>query len=236
MPRESLTDRKKRTARIIFRLRRAYPRAACSLNYRTPMDLLVATILSAQCTDQRVNIITKELFSQYTCPADYAAVSQEVLEAQIRSAGFYRNKAKSIRGAAARIVADFDGQVPRTMDELLSLRGVARKTANVVLGNAFGINAGIATDTHVSRVSRRVGLTRHENNQSDRIEKDLTSLVPQAKWSLFSHLLIFHGRSICTARKPRCDECPISDLCAYLSAPACRPSGHGSLRRDESPP
>jgi len=228
MSRESLADRKKRTAKIISRLRRAYPRAACSLNYRTPMDLLVATILSAQCTDQRVNIITKELFSRYTCPADYAGVSQKVLEGQVRSAGFYRNKAKSIRGAAARIVADFDGQVPRTMDELLSLPGVARKTANVVLGNAFGINAGIAVDTHVSRVSRRVGLTRHKNNQSDRIEKDLAALVPQAKWRLFSHLLIFHGRSVCAARKPRCDECPISDLCPYPPTPACRPSGHGT--------
>jgi len=213
MPPESLAERKKRTAKIVSRLGRAYPHAACSLNYSTPFELLVATILSAQCTDERVNIVTKELFAKYACPADYAAVPQEVLQADIRTTGFYHNKARSIRGAAARIVENFDGRVPQTMDELLSLPGVARKTANVVLGNAFGINAGIVVDTHVSRISQRLALTRHKNNQSDRIEKDLTALVPPKKWCHFGHLLIFHGRAICTARKPRCSDCPVSDLC-----------------------
>lgn len=213
MPRESKANLKKRTAKIVAALRKAYPDAKCSLNYRNPLELLVATILSAQCTDTRVNIVTKDLFVRYATAADYAAATQEALQAEIRSTGFFRNKTKSIRGAAEKIVRDFGGKVPRTMDGLLSLPGVARKTANVVLGNAFGLNEGIVVDTHVTRLARRLKLTRHKNNQGDRIEKDLTALVPCRNWCLLGHLMIFHGRAVCTARKPNCPDCPVRSLC-----------------------
>jgi len=213
MPRESKANLTKRARRIGAALNQAYPNATCSLDHRSPLQLLVATILSAQCTDKRVNIVTKDLFRKYKTAVDYAAAAQEDLAEDIRSTGFYRNKAKSIRGAAARIVADFGGKVPDEMDDLLSLPGVARKTANVVLGSAFGKNEGVVVDTHVMRLSGRLKLTRHKNNQSDRIEKDLMELIPRNRWSLFAHQLVTHGRAVCTARKPDCPHCPLNPLC-----------------------
>jgi endonuclease-3 len=213
MPRESKADRRKRTSRIIASLKKAYPDARCALNHGNPLELLVATILSAQCTDRRVNLVTKDLFARYRSAKDFATVAQETLEREIRSTGFFRNKSESIREAARRIVEDFGGQVPATMDDLLSLQGVARKTANVVLGNAFGANEGVVVDTHVMRLAGRLKLTAHKNNQGDRIEKDLMALVPRPQWTDFAHLLIFHGRAVCTARKPDCAECPINKLC-----------------------
>ncbi len=211
MPRESLKARTERTAAIVALLGEAYPDAHCALNHRNPLQLLVATILSAQCTDVRVNIVTQGLFARYKTAADFAAASQEQLEEDIRSTGFFRNKTKSIRGAAARIESEFGGRVPETMDELLTLPGVARKTANVVLGTAFGINEGVVVDTHVSRLSQRLGLSKQTDPK--KIEPDLMKLVPQEQWGHFSHLLIFHGRRCCTARKPKCADCPVSDLC-----------------------
>jgi len=213
MPRESKTDKKKRVAKIIRRLRKACPNATTELNWSNPLELLVATILSAQCTDARVNIVTEKLFRKYRTASDYAAAKQETLEKEIRTTGFFRNKAKSIRGAAAKIAADFGGEVPKTMEEMLSLPGVARKTASVVLGTAYGVNEGIAVDTHVMRVSGRLKLTRHKTNQSDRIEKDLMELVPRKDFSSFSHMIVLLGRYICTAGKPNCADCPVSDLC-----------------------
>jgi len=175
------------------------------------LRLLVATILSAQCTDKRVNIVTKTLFKKYKTPGDYAETSQETLENEIRSTGFFRNKAKNIRGACAKIISDFDGKVPRTMDQLLTLPGVARKTANCVLGNAFGLAEGVVVDTHVIRLSGRLGLTKHK--EPVKIERDLIEIVPPKEWILLAHLLIFHGRAVCTARKPDCDNCCVATLC-----------------------
>jgi len=197
----------------VRKLKKAYPDAHCALSYSNPLELLVATILSAQCTDVRVNIVTETLFRQCRSAVDYADIPQDVLEDAIRSAGFFRNKAKNIRGAASAILDRFGGEVPDTMEGLLSLPGVARKTANVVLGNAFGRNEGVVVDTHVMRLSGRLGLTARKNNQGDRIERDLTALVPRTGWTMFAHLLIFHGRAICSARKPKCPECVLAELC-----------------------
>ena len=217
MPAESKADTKKRLGKIIRILSRRYPNPRTALHYRTPLELLIATILSAQCTDERVNKVTATLFEKYRSAEDFAAVSQEQLQEEIRSTGFYRNKARNIRAAAARIVEDFGGKVPDNMDDLLSLPGVARKTANLVLGDAFGKAAGIVVDTHVTRLSQRLKLTRHKNNQGDRIEKDLMELVPRKHWIAFSHMLIFLGREFCTARKPNCQDCPISTFCPSAS-------------------
>jgi endonuclease III len=200
-----------RTSKIIAALQRAYPGAQCSLNYRNPLELLVATILSAQCTDLRVNKVTSTIFAKYRSAADYAAVSQSDLERDIQSTGFYRNKAKNIRAMAQQLVEKHHGQVPATMDELTSLPGVGRKTANVVLGNAFGSNIGVVVDTHVTRLSRRLGLTKQLDPV--KIERDLMELVPQKDWTIFSHLLIHHGRAVCAARKPNCSACPLEKLC-----------------------
>ncbi len=214
MPRESLANKKKRTARIIAALRKAYPDAHCELNYRTPLELLVATILSAHCSDKQVNAVTGDLFEKYRTPADYAEADPEELQEEIRSIGLFRNKTRSIRGACRKIVEDFDGEVPRTMEGLTSLPGVARKTANVVLGNAFGLDEGIVVDTHVQRVSLRLKLTRWEKSgQSHKVEQDLMKLVPPKQWTMFAHWLIFHGRRVCKARKPDCPGCPIRELC-----------------------
>ena len=213
MPRESKADRTRRAARIIAALKKQYPDARCALDHRNTLELLVATILSAQCTDVRVNIVTADLFATCKTAADFAAVTQETLEDKIRSVGFFRNKAANIIASAGIIVEKFGGEVPAAMDELLSLPGVARKTANVVLGSGFGLNEGIVVDTHVTRLAGRLKLTTHKHNQGDRIEKDLMGLVPRPQWTLFAHLLIFHGRSICTARKPDCPSCPIANLC-----------------------
>jgi endonuclease-3 len=196
---------------IIAELRRLYPQAHCTLNYTNPLELLVATQLAAQCTDERVNQVTATLFRKYRTAADYATADQGVLEADIRSTGFYRNKARNIRAACQRILTDFGGEVPRSMAGLLSLAGVARKTANVVLGNAFGIVEGFTVDTHNIRLSRRFGWTVHDD--AVRIERDLMTIIPAADWFDLSHLLIFHGRAICQARKPLCEACGLTQLC-----------------------
>jgi endonuclease-3 len=213
MPAESAAARKKRVATIIEILRRTYPDAKCRLDFGSPLELLVATILAAQCTDDRVNIVTKDLFRKYKTAADYARADPEQLQQEIRSTGFYRNKAKSIIGACGKIVADFAGQVPRTMEELLTLPGVARKTANVVLGSAFGVDEGIVVDTHVIRVSMRLKITDVKKPEPEKIERDLMAVVPREHWGMFSHWILFHGRAVCTARKPDCPGCPIAQLC-----------------------
>lgn len=204
-------DNSARTLEIIKRLRKAYPSAHCALNHTSAFELLIATILSAQCTDERVNIVTSTLFRKYRGPKDLADAPQEELEQDIRSTGFFRNKAKNIRAASRRILDEYKGEVPRTMDELLTLGGVARKTANVVMGNAFGIASGVVVDTHVSRLSQRLGLTKEKT--PEKIELDLQALVPKKHWVIFSHWLIFHGRQVCHARKPKCRQCVLSDLC-----------------------
>ena len=205
------SDEKQRTRQIIARLRRAYPDAHCSLNYSNPLELLVATILSAQCTDERVNLVTADLFRKYRKAEDYINVEPAELEQDIRSTGFYRNKAKAIQGACRLLIERHNGRVPATFDELLELPGVARKTANVVMGNAFGTAAGVVVDTHVGRLSQRLGLTANE--QPEKIERDLMALVPQKNWVDFAHLLIYHGRAVCKARKPECASCTLEDLC-----------------------
>jgi endonuclease-3 len=204
--------RRRRLDAILPILKRTYPDAKCRLDHRTPLELLVATILSAQCTDDRVNIVTKDLFRKFGSAEDYARVPQEKLEKEIQSTGFYRNKAKSIRAMAAALVEKHGGKVPETMHELTQLAGVGRKTANVVLGNAFGKNEGITVDTHVTRVSNRLGLTKHAVD-AVKIERDLMQIVPREDWALFSHLLIHHGRAICQARKPKCEVCPVLEYC-----------------------
>lgn len=206
-----ITDKKARTAEVIKRLKKEYPDAHCALNFSNPFELLVATILSAQCTDERVNIVTGNLFRKYRTPKDYLEVETAELADDIKSINFFNNKTKSIRGAAEKIIENFGGEVPKTMDELLTLNGVARKTANVVLGNAFGIASGVVVDTHVSRLSQRLALT--ENTAPEKIEKDLSELVPVKDWVMFPHRLISHGRRICQARKPKCAECVLEDLC-----------------------
>ena len=205
---------KERTAEVIKRLKKAYPDAHCALNHANAFELLIATILSAQCTDARVNIVTADLFRKYRGPADYLKVSQTELERDIHSTGFFRNKAKNIQAACNRIISEFGGEVPQTMDEILTLGGVARKTANVVLGNAFGIASGVVVDTHVSRLSQRLALTK--NKTPEKIEMDLQKLVPKNDWVMFPHWLISHGRQICIARKPRCSECVLNDICPKI--------------------
>ena len=203
--------RAERVAAILRLLDRMYPNVTCALTHRNPWELLVATILSAQCTDKRVNEVTPGLFAKYPAPADFAALRPEVLAQDIRSTGFFNNKAKSITGAAKKIVSEFGGQVPRTMEELLSVPGAARKTANVVLGTAYGIASGIVVDTHVMRLSRRLDLTKESD--AVKIERDLMKIIPKEKWILFSHQMIHHGRALCTARKPRCEECLLEPVC-----------------------
>ena len=218
----TLKKRRQRVAAILPVLKREHPDAKCSLDFTTPLELLVATILSAQCTDARVNLVTPPLFEKYPTAADYAAASQEEIEGFIKSAGFFRQKAKSIRAMAQSVVDDFAGAVPDTMEGLTALRGVGRKTANVVLGNAFDNPEGIAVDTHVTRLSNRLGLTRHEAD-AVKIEADLLPLVPREEWTLFSHLLIHHGRRVCTARKPKCSGCALLEWC---------PTGPKLLKRE----
>jgi endonuclease-3 len=210
------TELKQRVRKIIRLLKRAYPDAKCSLNHSNAFELLIATILSAQCTDARVNIVTQDLFRKYRKPEDYLKVSPKELQQDIRTTGFFRNKTKSIQGTAKVLTEQYGGEVPATIDELLELPGVARKTANVVLGNAFGIRAGVVVDTHVTRLSRRLGLTVQK--QAEKIEKDLIAIVPRKEWVIFPHLLIAHGRAICKARNPLCAECVVEKLCpsSYL--------------------
>ena len=204
------TDRQ-RTGRIIRQLKKSYPDARCSLNHSNPLELLVATILSAQCTDERVNLVTAELFRKYRRASDYTAVPQAELEADIRPTGFFRNKARAIQGACRRLDERHGGEVPADMDALLELPGVARKTANVVLGNAYRIASGVVVDTHVTRVSSRLGLSAQPT--AEKIEQDLMQLVPRRDWIIFPHLLIAHGRKVCKARTPRCAECVLSPDC-----------------------
>jgi endonuclease-3 len=209
--RESLEQKKVRTGKIIAELKRLYPDAHCALDHRNAFELLVATILSAQCTDVRVNMVTPVLFKAYPTPAALAAAPQEKVEKIIQSTGFFRAKATSIRTTSADLVAKHGGEVPATMEQLTELRGVGRKTANVVLGNAFGHNVGVVVDTHVGRLSLRLNLTKHTDPV--KVEQDLMKIVPQGEWTLFSHWLIFHGRQVCVARKPRCESCTLFSVC-----------------------
>jgi len=202
---------KTRVKKILERLDRAYPAAECALTHENPLQLLVSTILSAQCTDERVNQVTRTLFQEYRTAKDFAAADPRALEQEIRPTGFFRNKTKSILGAAKLLVAKFRGEVPRTMEELLELPGVARKTANVVLGTAFGVASGVVVDTHVDRLSHRLDLTKEKDPK--KIEQNLMKIIPKEKWILFSHQLIWHGRLVCQARRPRCPDCPLEDLC-----------------------
>lgn len=204
-------DLRRRTRAIVSRLKREYPDAHCELDYRTPFELLVATILSAQCTDARVNLVTPALFARYPTPAALAAARQDDVEALIRSTGFFRNKARSLIGMAQAIGAGHAGSVPSTMAELQVLPGVGRKTANVILGNAYGKNEGITVDTHVGRLATLLGLTRQST--PEKIEQDLMALVPRKDWTLISHLLIWHGRRVCIARRPRCEVCVLNRVC-----------------------
>ncbi|OGR81171.1 MAG: endonuclease III [Elusimicrobia bacterium GWC2_64_44] len=201
----------KKTALIVKLLKAAYPEAHCSLDHGGPFELLMATILSAQCTDERVNMVTPALFKKYPGPAEMAKAPLAGLEKLVHSTGFYKNKALSLKEASAAIVKNFGGKVPRTMDELLTLRGVARKTANVVLGSAYGIAAGVVVDTHVKRLAFRLGLTKETD--PGKIEADLMKLLPQADWIWFAHSLVLHGRAVCDARKPRCPDCPLNKVC-----------------------
>ena len=209
--RETKSQLKERTAEIIKLLKRAHADAHCALNHSSAFELLIATILSAQCTDERVNIVTADLFRKYRRPEDYLKVPAVELQQDVRTTGFFRNKTKSIQGACKMLVEEFGSEVPKTMDELLRLPGVARKTANVVLGVAYDIAAGVVVDTHVSRLSQRLRLTKQKD--AGKIEQDLMELVPRKDWIIFAHLLIFHGRRVCKARRPLCEECVVEKLC-----------------------
>lgn len=209
--RESLRAKRQRTVEILARLEAAYPDSHCALHHRNPLELLVATILSAQCTDKRVNEVTPELFRRLPSARHYAEAPLEVLEELVRATGFFRNKARALKGLGQALVAEHGSAVPETMEELRALPGVGRKTANVVLGNAFGKNEGVVVDTHVQRLARRLGLT--QETDPEKIERDLMPLVPREKWTLWSHLLIDHGRKVCLARRPRCGECAVNDRC-----------------------
>ena len=208
---ETMLEKTERLMKIIGVLEAEYPKAKTALHYSSPLEILVATILSAQCTDKRVNIVTKSLFKKYRTVKDYANADLAELEQDIRSTGFYRNKAKNIKNAARMLVETFGSQVPQTMEELIELPGVARKTANIVLSNAYGVIVGIAIDTHVHRLSKRLGLT--ENTNPNKIEKDLMQMVPKSHWKSITNLLISHGRAVCAARKPKCDVCSLNKIC-----------------------
>jgi len=214
MPRETAAAKKERTMKIIAALQRTYPTAHCELNFANPLQLLVATILSAQCTDKRVNIVTAELFKKYRSARDFAAAPLADIEVAVKTTGFFRNKAKNIKACCAALVEKFGGEVPRTMEELHALAGVGRKTANVVLGNAFDINVGVVVDTHVTRLCNRLGLVK--GTDAVKLEQELMTLVPQNDWTLFSHWMIWHGRRRCDARKPDCANCEIQKLCPQV--------------------
>jgi endonuclease III len=217
MPRKP-SAKQQRTLEILSRLKSLYPNATCSLDYETPVQLLIATILSAQCTDERVNQVTPALFARFPDAAAIATAPLDVIEQLVHSTGFYRNKARNIQAACHKIMTEFEGKVPSTMEQLLTLPGVARKTANVVLAHAYGINAGVTVDTHVKRLSYRLGITK----QTDpvKVEQDLMKLLPQADWENWSIRLIYHGRAVCMARSPACDRCELADLCTGATLPA----------------
>jgi len=208
---KTAAERQARVQKILAGLDRMYPGATCALHHSNAWELLVSTILSAQCTDKRVNEVTPGLFRKYPTIRDFAAAPQEELAQDIRSTGFFNNKAKSIIGAARKILSDYGGEVPREIDKLLTIPGAARKTANVVLGTAFGIASGVVVDTHVQRIAKRLDLTKHADPK--KIEKDLMKIIPKEKWILFSHQIILHGRALCVARNPRCAECALNPLC-----------------------
>lgn len=206
---------KKHAAKVVRRLKADYPEAPCALNHKTPFQLLIATILSAQCTDERVNLVTKDLFRQFKKPADFAAAPIKQIEQAVKSTGFYRNKAKNIKACSQALLDDHDGQVPEDLDALVKLAGVGRKTANVVLGTAFGLATGVVVDTHVGRISRRLGLT--EAKDAVKVERELMELLPKKEWIMYSHRMIHHGRAICSARrKPSCDECSMKKFCPQI--------------------
>lgn len=206
-----LKAKAKNISEILFTI---YPEATCSLDYEEPLELLIATILAAQCTDERVNIVTRDLYKKYTSVYDYANTNPEELENDIRSAGFYRNKAKNIIGCCKKLIKDFGGKVPDNMEDLLSLPGVGRKTANVVLGNIYGI-PGVIVDTHCKRLSKRIGLTEEED--PEKVESDLMKILPEEDWTAFSNSLVYHGRAICNSRKPNCAKCPIANYCDFFN-------------------
>lgn len=207
---ESESEKKKRVLEIIARLRKVYPDAKCALDFSNPFELLVATVLSAQCTDKRVNLVTPAVFKRCKTVKDYTEIAPEELEKLVQSAGFYKNKTRSILGAAKKVREEFGGKVPQTMEELVTIPGVGRKTANVILGNAFGV-PGMPVDTHMIRINNLLKMTRHKDPV--KIEMDLTKLVPEKDWTEYSHLIILHGRARCVARRPDCAQCEISDLC-----------------------
>jgi len=213
-PKETLEQKRLRAREVLRRLAKQYPDARCALNFSNPLELLVATILSAQSTDARVNLVTPALFQKYRTAADYARAAPGELENDIRSTGFFNSKARSLRRAGAAIAAEHDGRVPETMDELVLLSGVGRKTANVILGNAFGKDEGFVVDTHVGRLARRLGFTRETDPV--KVEQDLNEIVPRGKRTMAAHRLIFHGRQICVARRPRCEICPVNELCPKI--------------------
>ncbi|HWN96884.1 MAG TPA: endonuclease III [Methylomirabilota bacterium] len=221
MPRESLQQKGARTKQIIAALHATYPDAHCELNHTNPLELLIATILSAQCTDKQVNIVTADLFRKYKTAVDFANAPLAEFENDIKRIGLFRAKAKNIQACCRTLIEKHGGQVPRTMDELTALGGVGRKTANVVLGNAFNINVGVVVDTHVARLSHRLGLTKQ--TAAEKVELDLQKLVPQAQWCLFSHLLIWHGRRRCFARSPDCAQCEVKNLCPRIGVPQRAP-------------
>lgn len=208
---KTIAERKQRLSQILANLDQLFPNVTCALHHKNAWELLVATILSAQCTDKRVNEVTPGLFKKYPAIQDFANVSQEEMAQDIRSTGFFNNKAKSVIGAAKKVLTEFNGKVPKTMKELLTVPGAARKTANVVLGTAYGIAEGVVVDTHVQRITNRLDLTKHK--EPVKIEQDLMKIIPQEKWVLFSHQIIHLGRQICVARKPKCSDCPLDPLC-----------------------
>lgn len=211
-------EAKRHAVRVAKRLAGAYPDAQCSLRFRSPLELLVATILSAQCTDERVNLVTTDLFRKYPSAADYARAEPAALERDVKSTGFYRSKAKSIQGCCRKLVEEYGGEVPRELERLVAMPGVGRKTANVVLGTAFGIASGVVVDTHVGRIARRLGLSAEKD--PGKIERDLMAQLPPKEWVAFSHRLIQHGRRVCTARRPRCEECSLGRSCPRIGVKA----------------
>ncbi len=215
------TSTKRHAAKVVRALQRDYPDATCALSFNTPLDLLIATILSAQCTDERVNLVTKDLFRRYRTAADYATVRLPTLERAIRSTGFFRNKAKAIRECCRQLVEEHEGDVPQDLDQLVRLPGIGRKTANVVLGTAFGIPTGVVVDTHVTRISRRLGMTQHKD--AVKIERDLMDQLPRKEWIDFSHRMIHHGRRVCSARRPQCETCSMLKFCPRIGVKAADP-------------
>jgi len=230
-------QQKRRAAKIARRLGQHYPNAACSLNFQTPLELLVATILSAQCTDTRVNEVAKTLFGKYPTAAHYAQAPPAQLERDIQSTGFFRNKAKSIQASCRTLLERYGGEVPRDIEALVELPGVGRKTANVVLGTAYGVATGVVVDTHVSRLSLRMGLTppqKAKTINTDKIERDLMALIPQGQWVQFGHAMVWHGRRVCDARKPRCAECVVGDLCPKVGVEGGKPAKGGARARPKA--